>query len=219
MDVDSHLRTYSAAELERLASQQLQQLKDLQNFTIPVDIEAIVEKFHKIVIDVKRGLKEHHNIWGMVGPDLDTGDIVILVDDQLLDLDHLYKIYRMTIAEEFAHVLLHSDAIRKAKSIEDFIALQNHSDWDKHDRNAKRLAAALLMPVENVLNDSRRIYKQMVAIAGYEKPEVIKKLMASKLAESYEVSAPTMKFRLGEWPIRVTEKIDRAMQNKLEFLD
>lgn len=216
MNPANYLQTYSVKQLERIAREQLKKLRDL---TIPVDIETIVEDFHKIDIDVKRGLKEHHHLWGMVGTDLDTGDIVIVVDDQLLDLDHLYKIYRMTIAEELAHVLLHRGAIKKVKNIEDFKALQSHSDWDKHDRNAKRLAAALLMPAENVLNDSRELYKQMVGIAGYDKPEVIKKCIANKLAEDYEVSVYAMKLRLGEWPIRVTEKIDQAMQDKLDFLE
>ena len=44
MEADSHLQTYGAAELERLASQQLQKLKKLGHSAIPIDIETIVEK-------------------------------------------------------------------------------------------------------------------------------------------------------------------------------
>ena len=218
MGAADYLETYTAAELERFARQQLQGLKKLRHFSIPVDIEAIVENLG-IEIEVKRGLKEHHNIWGMIAVDLDTNGLVILVDDKLLDLDHLRKIYRMTVAEEFAHSLLHKNAIENVRSVEDFTALQNHPEWHKHDRNAKRLAAALLMPAEYVLNDSRRLYKQMVEIAGYGSPEIIKKYIANELAEKYEVSVQAMKYRLTEWPVNVDGKVDLAMRDKLDFLD
>jgi Zn-dependent peptidase ImmA (M78 family) len=125
----------------------------------------------------------------------------------------------MTIAEEFGHVLLHKEAIEKVKSAEDFKTLQNHGDWDKHDRNAKRLAAALLMPAKNVLDDSRILYEQMVSLVGYNNPEAIKKQIAHKLSERYEVSVASMRFRLNEWPINVIDKIDNAMRDSLDFLD
>lgn len=218
MGAADHLKTYTAAELERFARQHLQELKKLRRFSIPVDIEAIVENLG-IEIEVKRGLKEHHNIWGMIAIDLDTTGLVILVDDKLLDLDHLRKIYRMTVAEEFAHSFLHKNAIENVRSIEDFEAFQNHPEWHKHDRNAKRMAAALLMPAEYVLNDCRKLYKQMIEIVGYGDPESIKKYIANELAEKYEVSVHAMKIRLSEWPIKVTEKIGQAIQDKLDFLE
>jgi len=218
MGAGDYLQTYTAEELERFAQQQLKDLEKLRHFSIPVDIEAIVENLG-IEIEVKRGLKEGHHIWGMIAVDLDTTGLIIFVDDKLLDLDHLRKIYRMTVAEEFAHSLLHGNAIKEIKTVEDFKALQNHSDWHKHDRNAKRLAAALLMPVECVLADSRDLYKQMVEIADYGDPESIKKYMANVLAEKYDVSVYAMKIRLSEWPIKVTDKIDRAMKDGLNFLD
>ena len=218
MGASDSLRTYTLRELERIAQQQLQELRRLGHFAIPVDIEAIVEKLN-IEIDVKRGLKEVYSIWGMVAVDLDTNGLVILVDDKLLDSDSHRNLYRMTVAEEFAHSLLHKNAIDKIKTVEDFKALQNHPDWHKHDRNAKWLAASLLMPSESTLNDSRELYGQMVTIAGYKNPEVIKKYIANDLAKRYEVSPQAMKYRLEKWPIEVMDKIDRAMKNGLDFLD
>jgi Zn-dependent peptidase ImmA (M78 family) len=125
----------------------------------------------------------------------------------------------MTVAEEFAHSFLHKNAIENVRSIEDFEAFQNHPDWHKHDRNAKRMAAALLMPAPDVLNDCRGLYTQMIEIAGYGDPESIKKYIASTLAEKYEVSVQTMRIRLNEWPVKITEKIDQAMRDGLDFLD
>ena len=218
MGAADYLRTYNAQELERFAQQQLQELKRLGHFAIPVDIEAIVEKLN-IEIDVQRGLREIHQIWGMVAVDLDTEGLVILVDDALLDSKYQSILYRMTIAEEFAHSLLHEKVIKEIKTVEDFKALQDHQDWHTHDRNAKRLAAALLMPSQNVLDDSRELYGQMISVVGHNNPEAIKKQIASYLASRYEVSVRAMKFRLNEWPIKVMDKIDSAMNAGLDFLD
>jgi hypothetical protein len=44
------------------------------------------------------------------------------------------------------------------RSIEDFEVFQNHPEWHKHDRNAKRLAAVLLLPSETILDDSRELH-------------------------------------------------------------
>jgi Zn-dependent peptidase ImmA (M78 family) len=75
------------------------------------------------------------------------------------------------------------------------------------------------MPSESLLHDSRELYSQMVTVAGYNNPEVIKKYIANDLAKRYEVSAQAMKFRLEKWPVEVMDKIDRAMKDGLDFLD
>ena len=216
MTPDKDLQTFSIPQLETIAQEELKKLQDL---IIPVDIETIVEERHKIEIDVKRGLKEHHYIWGMVGRDLDSGDIVILVDDQLLDFDHLYKIYRMTIAEEFAHILLHRDAIERVESLEDFKSLQNHPNWHEHDRNAKWLAAALLIPAWHVLDDGRKFYSQIVSAAGFSDPNAVKKYVRNLLADKYDVSVSAMDYRLQNWPVNIVEKIERSIHDRLGFLE
>lgn len=216
MNPADYLKTYTVNQLEAIACEQLKKLRGL---TIPIDIETIVEDFQKIDIDVKRGLKDRHKLWGMVSTDLDTGDILIVVDDQLLDLDHLFRIYRMTIAEEFAHLLLHRDAIIRIKNIEDFEALQKHQDWHKHDRNAKWLAAALLVPAGHVLDDSRKFYRQLVSTVGYGDLNVVQKYLRNLLADKYLVSVSAMSYRLQNWPVNVVEKVERAIRDELPFLD
>lgn len=215
MSPDRDLQTYSIPQLERIASEQL---KKLQELTIPVDIERIVE-IHNIDLDVRRGLQEIHHIWGMVAINLHNQNLIILVDEKLMDLDSLLRVYRMTVAEEFAHVLLHKAAIEKARNIEDFKALQKHPNWHEHDRNAKWLAAALLMPAAHVLEDSRNLYQQVVSTAGFGDPEAIRKYVRNLLADKYDVSVSAMNYRLENWPVNVREKIDRAMENELDFLD
>ena len=217
MNPADYLSTYTIQELEQIAYTEIKKLGD--KLTIPIDIEEIVENFHDIEIDVRRGLKDKYPVWGMVVRDLDKDKFVILVDDILLDSDHLRKIYRMTIAEEFAHVLLHQDAMAKIKTIEDSKALKNHGNWSKHESNAKWLAASILIPYEHILNNSRGLYKKMITTAGFGNSEAVKKYMVNVLAEKYEVSVSPMRYRLKNWPIEITKKIDEAMKNRLDFLE
>ncbi len=219
MSAHEALRTYTAKELEQIAAEQIRRLKERGDLSIPVDIEMIVEQFHGIEIDVHRGLKERHHVWGVVGRLLESDKMLILVDDQLIDQDHLHKLYRMTVAEELAHAILHGNAIRKVKTVDDFLEFQKHIDWDRHDRNAKRLAAALLMPAQHVLQDARGWYSKLVTLVGYGSPDVIKKHLSGKLAEDYEVSLSAMRYRLGEWPMKIYDRIDAAVRDRLDFLE
>ena len=75
MRPNDHMSTYKVAELEAIASRHHQRLKDKGTFSIPIDIEAIIEE-EGIQIDVKRGLQDL-GICGMIGTDLDTGKILI----------------------------------------------------------------------------------------------------------------------------------------------
>jgi hypothetical protein len=216
MHPGKYCRTYTAKQLEAIAHEQIQTLKRQGLFSIPVDIELIVEKLHGMQIDVQRGLKEKHHTWGLIGHCKDTNQFLILIDENLFDLDSLHHVYRMTVAEEFAHGLLLGDAIRAVTSTEE---LQKHPDWHTHDRNAKRLAAAILMPAENVAKDARAYYTDLVNITGFGDPDSVKKYLVKQLAEKYDVSLVTMRFRLNEWPIKVFDKIDQAMKDGLDFLE
>lgn len=216
MHPSNYVRTYTVKQLEAIAHEQIQNLKKQGLFSVPVDIELIVEKFHEMQIDVQRGLKETHHTWGMIGHCKDTNKFLILIDENLFDLDSLHHVYRMTVAEEFAHGLLLGDAIRAVTSTDE---LQKHPDWHIHDRNAKRLAAAILMPAENVVNDARAYYTELVNITGFGDPNSVKKYLVKQLAEKYDVSLASMRFRLDEWPIKVFDKIDLAMKDGLDFLE
>ncbi len=216
MHQSRHCRTYTAKQLEAIAHEQIQTLKRQGLFSVPVDIELIVEKLHGMQIDVQRGLKETHHIWGMIGYNKDTNQFLILIDENLFDLDSLHHLYRMTVAEEFAHGLLLGEAIRAIKSTDE---LQKHPDWHTHDRNAKRLAAAILMPAQNIAKDARAYYTELVDITGFGDPNSVKKYLVKQLAEKYDVSLTSMKYRLDEWPIKIFDKIDQAMKDGLDFLE
>ena len=48
---------------------------------------------------------------------------------------------------------------------------------------------------------------------------VVQKYIRNLLADKYDVSVSAMNYHLENWPVNVMDKIDRAMQDKLDFLD
>jgi len=217
MEPAKHLRTYTVAELERIAHGQLSKLAD--GFSIPVDVEHIVESLHNVDFDYYPGLRDNHELEGMIGYDPDTNEVIIYIDEKLATSERFLRRYRMTVAEELAHLILHRKAIESVREPNDFRKLQNLPNWYEYERNAKKLAAMILMPSANVLEDSRQLYHEMVSHVGFNNPEVIQKYLVNKLADRYEVSVQAMKFRLREWLINVIDKIERAMKDKLDFLE
>src|SRR5262249_44650999 len=129
-----------------------------------------------------------------------------------------YGRYRMTVAEELAHVHLHRAAIDQIDSLALFRELQNHPQWGDMERNAKRYAAALLMPGKYLSASAAEVYSELVSHAGTDNPEAVKKWLRTLLAKKFEVSETAMHHRLGEWPMKIYERIEQALRDGLPYL-
>lgn len=204
---------YKAAEIERLAHDFLLTHAG-RPFPTPIDIDLMLEQVDGVVLDIWPGLRKLHGIEGAVVRDADTGDLIILVDDWLAD--HAPTRYRMTVAEELGHVVLHRRVIDHINSNDDFSALQQHEQWHKMERNAKRFGAAALMAAESVSQSALIVYRKLVAAAGYGDKEAIKRHLAALLAKQFVVSVEAMRYRLGEWPMRVFDRVDEAMNARMD---
>ncbi len=116
------------------------------------------------------------------------------------------------IGREFSHELLAA-----VTSLDDAVALQQHSAYyDQLDRNAKRFAAALLMPPERVREDAAQLFIALRA-ASLGQAELTR-VLTIRLAQRYAVSVTAMRHRLGEWPIDVQKGIQQAFMRGLPAL-
>ncbi|MDH4203259.1 MAG: ImmA/IrrE family metallo-endopeptidase [Phycisphaerae bacterium] len=213
------LHRYELPELERIA----QSFHDGVGFSIPVDIENILEKQDGIDLDVWPKLAANHKLLGWTGIYTDRpGIIFVFIDDDLADDASMESRYRMTVAEELGHILLHKEAIEAVTDPADFKAIQQHPNWHYYERNAKWLAAALLMPAENLIKDARSLYEKIITSLPseykYSNPAAIKNKLISLLAKRYKVSPQSMEYRLKNWPVKILEKVDEAMKERLTFL-
>ena len=87
-----------------------------------MNVDLLVEKVEGITLDVWPKLQGNHKVLGMVIRDVGSGELYVFVNEDLADNDTPNGLarYRMTVAEELAHVRLHRPLIDAIQSPEDF---------------------------------------------------------------------------------------------------
>jgi hypothetical protein len=215
--VPEELPVFQAAEIERRASAYLLQ-KLGYDPAIPIDIDFLVESGEKLDLEDYPGLRANYGIEGGVWKDLETGSLKIYVDDGLMgdESPSGWARYRMTVAEELAHIKLHREIIDAMKTAADFRVLHTHPQWQEVERNAKRFAAAILIPARRLMPQARESYRSIVRVAGTSNRDAVKKWMCKALADRFQVSQTAMNLRLSEYPVRVYKHVDEALDDGLE---
>lgn len=210
-------RAYLAGELERRAEEVLRARLPWPP-PIPVEIEVLVEQEPGVLLDVLQGLKGQCGVIGLVRHEPEANLLRVLIDADVADHPSAH-FYRFTVAEEFAHILLHREIMTQIRNAADLAALHDWGGYATIDRNAKRLAAALLMPAVTVSREARALYQQLVGKIGFKDQETVHAQLVKQLARDCLVSAAAMRHRLKEWPLRITQKVERAMRQQLDFLE
>jgi hypothetical protein len=221
------LPTYTVEQLQRLADTCLSQAYGA-NIRIPVDIDWLVEEVEGVDLTDWPKLRSNYGIEGGVWRDADSGALVIVIAEELMDDESPrgYARYRMTVAEELAHLRLHKAVIDQITHPDKFLELQRHPTWPTLERNAKRFAAALLMPGAALSARAEQSYTNLFVqlarrAADPSTPAAIgalKKWLCSDLAKQFEVSEMTMDIRLKEWPMRIYNRVEQAMNDGLNYL-
>jgi Zn-dependent peptidase ImmA (M78 family) len=118
----------------------------------------------------------------------------ILFVDEDQQLSHPLR-YRFTIAEELAHCIIHHK-IFKGKSFSENREVYNsisETDYQDLERNAKFLAAALLMPRETFV-ERFNFHKQRIGLKTKNPVEIIS-LVVGSLKSEFEVSKESIGVR------------------------
>jgi hypothetical protein len=212
------LPTYTVRQLEQRAEDYLARAFG-SDVPIPVDIDLLVER-EGIVLDEWPRLRANHGIEGGVWRDADSGALLIFIAEELMadESPNGYGRYRMTVGEELAHIHLHKSVIEQIDTPVKFRELHNHPQWAEVERNAKRYAAALLMPGKKLSASAERVYAELVRQAGTGNLDAVKKWMRTLLAKEFEVSVRAMDHRLGEWPMKIYERVEQAISDGLTYL-
>lgn len=105
------------------------------------------------------------------------------------------------------------------RDLKDLMTLHAWNGYHEIDRNAKRLAAALLMPTITVSREARALYPQLVKLVGFGDPAAVQAHLEQRVGRLHAVSASAMRNRLKEWPLRLTQKIERSMHERFTILE
>ena len=112
-----------------------------------MDIDYLLETQPGVTLDTCEGLRER-GLAGMILHHPRERRFTVYLDAGAADA--LPAFSRFTAAEELAHLLLHRPILERVRTDEDFWQLHQSEHYHILDRNAKRLAASLLMPEENL---------------------------------------------------------------------
>lgn len=212
--IPQKLPTYNVSTLEELAEDCVK--KTFGQIEIPIDVDRLLESQPDTVLEIWPGLSANHKICGVVFVDQNSGEFLVQIDDKIADRNR--NRYRMTVAEELGHIVLHGQIIRGVRDLDDFRALQRHPQWHEIERNAKRFAAAVLMPRSILIREADRLYREMVSKVGYGNSAAVQKYLKSLLADRFEVSVESMGYRLNEWPMKIMAKVESAINDRVDHL-
>lgn len=171
-----------------------------------VDIDLTIEKKYGFTIDViplraDKGVEA----WCSISKKF------LYVDIELADNPRHEGRYRMTLAEELAHSLLHSKIYNGVETYEQWATRWDEVDDTVHerlDKNAKELAGIILMP-QNEFFDAmlnvRDFYREKAGMNGVLTPEQenhITGQVVRKLTDDFNVNDEPCRIRID----RLTEK-------------
>lgn len=207
---------YTAAELERRAEALLRERCGWPP-QIPVDIELLVDREPGVLLDILPGLQSVCGVAGLVRYEQKTDRMRLIIDADVADHPSA-SFYRFTVAEEFAHVILHREIMAQVQTGADLGELHAWEGYREIDWNAKRLAAALLMPSISVAQEAGRLYPSLVKEFGFANQGQLLATLAERLARLHSVSPQSMRKRLREWPLRITQRVEASLRQQFHSL-
>jgi hypothetical protein len=210
------VQKYTVAQLEQRAEFLLTQRCGWPP-DLPVDIASLVDREPGMLLDILPGLQRVAAVAGFVRYEPHLKNLRLIIDADVAD-HPAASFYRFTVAEEFAHILLHRQVMEQVGTLEDLQSLHEWSGYEAIDWNAKRLAAALLMPTIPVAREARTLYPKLVDRFGFARPAELAAKMQERLARLHCVSVQAMRKRLKEWPRRTAQKVEQAMRDRITFL-
>jgi hypothetical protein len=176
-------------ELERKAEDVVRRFPQCVR-ELRVDIELLVESCG-IRIESFHNLRCKWDTYAF--PDV-TGRF-IFVDVDLMDDPAEEKKFRFTLAEEFAHVLIHTTLFASCRTAEDRLSLHRRLGEelvDRLDRQARALAGALLMPAS--VFDPR--VEELATTCRNSRGEIDVEKLAQTLTRDFDVNYRAARKRL-----------------------
>jgi hypothetical protein len=214
-----NLPTYTEEQLEREATRFLTEHFG-PDVPLPVDIEWLTETLEGVDFDCYPALRANYGVEGGTWRDPATGKLLVCIDEDVMDDDSQKGAarYRMAVAEQLGHLLIHREALASLNGPDQFREFHNQILGTKVERDTRRLAAALLMPAGPLAEEAKKTYRQLVQLVGTDNVPAVQKYLCSRLAKQFNVSEATMHHRLNDEPLRLYHHVEQAMRRGLSSL-
>jgi Zn-dependent peptidase ImmA (M78 family) len=164
-------------------------LRRFELYNVPVDLDSIVEK---LGLDVDRSISFEKSHCGEIST---NNDIVSIWINELTPPNR----QRFTLAHEIGHYLNDIAPYQGSKGngksfVDDEKTLWRSGQKKPEEYRANKFAAALLMPRDLVIEQSKELIEQMKKET--KKQKVSKNNFIERMAELFNVSEQSMKIRL-----------------------
>lgn len=209
MDIPLRLIEYTTLTLECMAKD-LFRVRPRVVLSPPIDLEFLIENEPDLTLAIKDGLANRYSVEGCVLKVQNSHDLHVWVDYQIYAGN--WPRYNAVLAEELAHIILHKSLLLKVKSVEDFIALQKHPEWERYERDAKRFSRMVRMPAELFIADAEATYPRLVAEHGFADPIQIFKLLRNALAAKFEASPEDAQRRMLDVACNLERRVLMSVQ-------
>jgi Zn-dependent peptidase ImmA (M78 family) len=184
------VRDFKLWELERIAAGALAKAPQCIKAG-RVNIERLLEEGHGVKLIAFQELARQWKTYAWI----DTKSRYVFVDAELMDNVNEAKKYRFTLAEELAHLLIHTSIFAGCESVEARMAIEDRLSDEQKDRlenNAKALASMILMPEQAV----RAFIEGVLPKFTDEQGHVLVDQLASAISREFDVNFRPAKRRL-----------------------
>lgn len=211
------LVTYSAAEIETLAEQDLRRRPDIDP-SAPINLELLIERLPNVDLEPRDGLAAEFQCEGCIcGLENDKSRTIVLVDKAIYRGP--WANYNVVLGEEYAHLKIHPSLSLYVSTPQDFIELQNDTKWEYFERDARRYSLAIRMPVKLVRVEVERAYARVVDEHGFGDAARIEAYIRNELAQRFRVPLVDAKRRLSTTPCDIRDSLLNSIQSRsLELL-
>lgn len=184
------VRDFKLWELERVAAGALAKAPQCIKAG-RVNIERLLEEGHHVQLIACQELARQWKTYAFT----DTKGRYVFVDADLMDDVSEAKKYRFTLAEELAHLLIHTSVFAGCNTINARMAIEDALNDERKDRlenNAKALASMILMPEKFV----REFVEGVLPKYTDEHGHVLVDKLGSAISHEFDVNFKPAKRRL-----------------------
>ena len=166
--------------------------------SVPIDIEMTINRLNIDILPFKN-LRNDFGAKGMIVRNA-SGGFDIVIDEDHWFSDDFY--YQFTLAEELAHLLVHTDLYKDAKSVCDIFKIQQRLSSDEYsmiEQQARNIASYILFPrtsMTKYLLDWAELNHRQKSLGRFKTKTELGEYIINALSPKLETSTQVLKLTL-----------------------